>query len=248
MGGRIARGWWMSGRGGGILPRRRDRRGGSYDYSRTGGATPAGGAPGPVALRPPALTLRLLLPAAVRTSRKAAGCALAAGSRHSPAPERPAARACAAGRRPATRTTRSAACRSRRPGALSAGTTESTPAAPITTPSQPSALGSRAGAQRRHADEQDPQAAEKLAAGAAEAIRHRLDRLPGRHCLGRVRAVETDDRRHAGVEDHAAGDQHDGPDEPHGGRRLRQGRGSVLQPLVERRGPGRPGRGRRPRR
>ena len=96
-------------------------------------------------------------------------------------------------------------------------------------------LGQSPGAQRGHAHEQDPEPAEKLTARAcAEAVRHRLDRLPGRHGLSRIGAVKSDDRRHAGVEDHPARDEHDGPDEPHGRRRLGQDRGFVLQACVER--------------
>jgi hypothetical protein len=81
--------------------------------------------------------------------------------------------------------------------------------------------------------EQKPQTAEAFAAGSAEALSHRFDRLPGRHGLGRVRAVEPDYRPHAGVEDHPIRYEHEGPDEPHCGCRLSPGWGPGLQARVE---------------
>ena len=115
------------------------------------------------------------------------------------------------------------------------GTTESTPAAPITTSEPAKHLGQVPWSAARPRSRAGPRARrEAHRPSLAEAVRHRLDRLPGRHGLSRIGAVKSDDRRHAGVEDHAARDEHDGPDEPHGRRRLGQDRGRVLQACVER--------------
>ena len=88
--------------------------------------------------------------------------------------------------------------------------------------------------QAHDADEQDPQATEELPTRAtAQSLRDGLDRLPHGLRLIRVRGVEVDDGGHARVEDHATGDQDDGPHQAHGGGHLHQRRRCRAQPSVQ---------------
>ena len=155
----------------------------------------------------------------------------------------------AACRPPATRTSRSGRARRASPRHVSGGITEASPMAP-THHAEPAEC-SREPAQPegpRCCTSRHPQAAEDLAVGGAEAIRHRLDRLPHGHRLGRVRRVQGHDRAHAGIEHETARHEQHRPDQPDRGRGLHQRRSRRLQAFVRGPAPGRTGRFRRPRR
>ena len=116
---------------------------------------------------------------------------------------------------------------------VSGGITEASPIAPTDHAEPAECPREPARPKARDAHQQNPQAAEDLAVGAAEAIRDRLDHLPHGHRLGRVRRVEGHDRAHAGIEHEAARDEQHRPDQPDRGRGLHQGRSRRLQALVQ---------------
>jgi hypothetical protein len=110
------------------------------------------------------------------------------------------------------------------------------PAAPASTPIATTGIRERPRAPRRQADQQRPEAAEQLAVGAGHARRDGLDREPRRWPRGRVVGVQRHDGLHAEVRDHAAGDQHAGPDECDARRDAHRGRRGGAQAGVQRPG------------